>query len=319
MSSSRGPSTERASAGEDVHGVVFDIQHYAIYDGPGIRSVVFLKGCPLRCAWCHNPESWSRSPEIAYDAERCRQCGSCVAVCPNHALALDGGVVSRDAALCTLCGQCAAACEAHAREIIGVRRTAREVADLLLRDKPFYDATGGGATVSGGEPTVQHPFLLELLRLLTGRGVHTALETCGQFGEHLITELAATVDLFLLDVKHVDGETHRSLTGVGTEQILATFRALLEKAGEERIVPRIPLIPGFNTDADAFDGILAFLRDVGYRGAVHLMPYNRMSRSKYTKLGEGERFCDMGELTDDVLARCIGAIEAAKFTAVCNH
>jgi pyruvate formate lyase activating enzyme len=166
---------------------------------------------------------------------------------------------------------------------------------------------------------VQRRFLLALLALLKQRGLHTAVETCGHFDAGLIADLAGVVDLFLYDVKHTSGEAHEALTGVDTERILSNLRALLEKVGEKRIVPRIPLIPGFNTDAEVFEGILAFLSDAGYRGAVHLMPYNSMSRSKYGKIGESERYRDMGALDDEVLARCVRATEARGFDAVCNH
>ena len=188
------------------------------------------------------------------------------------------------------------------------------MSDVTRIEGDQYDVT-----VSGGEATLQYPFLLGLLGLLKEQGVHTALETCGYFDACLIAELAEAVDLFLYDVKHTDGEAHGALTGMGSEKILANFRALLAHVGADRVVPRIALIPGFNTSQAVFDGILVFLSDSGYRGAVHLMPYNRLSRSKYGKIGEGERYRDMGALDDEVLERCARAIEAHGFMAVCNH
>jgi NAD-dependent dihydropyrimidine dehydrogenase PreA subunit len=182
----RAPSTEPPEAG--VRGIVFDIQHYAIYDGPGIRSVVFLKGCPLRCAWCPT-RSWARDPVLAYDAERCVRCGSCVAVCPNGALSLSGGAVSRDAAACTLCGRCAAACEAHARELIGRERSAAEVAELLLRDNPS-STTPERRDHLRRRAHRQHRFLLELLALLQGAAC-TPRSRPALLRPGLIPELAA--------------------------------------------------------------------------------------------------------------------------------
>ena len=302
-----------------MQGIVFDIQHYAVYDGPGIRTTVFLKGCPLRCLWCHNPESQDPRPQIGYLQERCQLCGRCVEACPQNALHLSQSRVIRDPDRCLVCGACARACPNRVQELIGRRMSVIEVVEIVARDKLFYDNSGGGVTLSGGEPTVQADFSLELLAAFKSRDIHTALETCGLFQPALVGPLAGCIDLFLFDIKHVDPDAHLQYTGASNESILANFGAILAQVGSERILPRVPIIPGLNANLDGIDGIAAFLQQTGYAGPIHLMPYNRMAKTKYEKLGKASAYIDMGELTEELLHTIIHRFEHHAFPVVCNR
>ena len=302
-----------------VRGTIFDIQHYALYDGPGIRTIVFLKGCPLRCRWCHNPESWRLQPEVSYLRERCTGCGQCAEACPAGAVKVTDGVIRRDLELCRTCGECAKACPSGATEIIGQRVSVEDVLDEVVLDMPFYNNSGGGVTFSGGEPTMQPQFLMSLLDAARDAGVHTAIETCGYFDTAITADLAAKTDTFLFDIKHVDPLKHRSFTGVRTELILENFKAILGQAGDGAIVPRIPLIPGFNSDPGSIDDIACLLKNAGYGGTVHLMPYNGLARTKYEKVGRGDCFTDMGELREDDLEAAADTIARHSLDVLCNE
>jgi len=186
-------------------------------------------------------------------------------------------------------------------------------------DKPFFAGSSGGVTLTGGEPTMQKEFLLETARLLKKDGIHTALETCGLFGKELAPALIDVIDLFLYDIKHVDESTHKRFTGAGNEPILVNFTAIVRKAGPSHIVPRIPLIPGFNADRASIEQLCLFLDESRYRGPVHLMPYNRLAKSKYEKLGRGADYRDMGQLTEDMIDDCTAQLRDHGFEAVINH
>ena len=300
-------------------GVIFDIQYYAMYDGPGIRTCVFFKGCPLRCAWCHNPESWDPNIRMGYSAERCTGCGQCAEACPNNALQMLDGRVLRDIEKCSTCGACAEACPNKATEKIGRKISVEEIVRAVIRDKIFYDESGGGVTISGGEPTMRPDFLLDTLRALKETGIHIALETCGCFKEELLEELAGLVDLFLYDLKSVDSENHKRFTGVSNKLILSNFEKILALAGSEKITPRIPLIPGFNSDDASIDAIAGFLQEAGYSGEVHLMPYNRLAKIKWEKVGKGASYRDFGELSDKNIGYIASRFERAGFDVVCNR
>lgn len=299
-------------------GLVFDIQTYALHDGPGIRTCVFFKGCPLRCAWCHNPESQRPAPEPAWWAGRCTGCGECVQACPQRALGRAPAGLVRDPRRCTACGTCARVCPALAHEVIGRERSAADIVAQVAQDKPFFDRSGGGVTLTGGEPTAQAEFLLALLDGFGARGVHRALETCGQFPEGLIDALAGRVELFLFDLKHADEQAHRRATGVGNKRILNNFLALVERVGPERVVARIPVIPGFNAEPDAARALAGVLRSAGAGPQVDLMAYNGWARDKYARIGRGRPAPPPGGLTESVRIEVFEAFTRAGFAPAWN-
>ena len=275
-----------------MRGIVFNMQRYSIHDGPGTRTLVFLKGCPLRCGWCSNPESQSPRPEILFEPERCSACGACVPACPEELHSLRAGpsgtahLVDR-AASCRGCGACADECPNGALRVSGRSMSVGEVVDAVMRDAPFYWQSGGGVTLSGGEATMQAAFAREVLMACRGDGVHTALETCGMADWETFRELAPHVDLFLYDIKHMDDEANRRLTGAGNRRILDNLRGLFRMG--KKVLIRMPLIPGLNDDPAGLEAAFAMLREEAARGAdiagVELLPYHRYGEGKYRQLG----------------------------------
>ncbi len=209
-----------------IFGYVFDIKKYAIHDGPGIRTTVFLKGCPLKCRWCHNPESWNSDPEPGFRRGRCARCRQCVGVCKEQAISLAGSGPVTDAAKCTTCGECVSACLSSAREIIGQEMTVSQVVDEIKKDTIFYDQSGGGATFSGGEPLMQGEFLLALLKQCRSQGIHTAVDTTCHAKLEVIQQVAQHTDLFLCDLKHMDRTVHKDFTRVDNDLILYNIKWL---------------------------------------------------------------------------------------------
>ncbi|MBN1817731.1 MAG: glycyl-radical enzyme activating protein [Sedimentisphaerales bacterium] len=263
-------------------GVIFDIKRYAIHDGPGIRTTVFFKGCPLQCRWCHNPESWRSGPESVWRPSRCVLCGRCIDRCPSGAISSNGEKLITDIEKCRLCRQCLEVCPGGAREIIGREMSVGEVLAEIEKDVIFYDQSGGGATFSGGEPLMQAPFLLELLSACRKRQIHTAVDTSCQTDPDLLAEIAQACDLMLCDIKHMDSAKHKALTGVQNEQILDNIRRLA--ADGARMFIRIPVIPGVNDDTDTIRAAGRFLAGLGRVERVDLLPYNRGGIEKARRL-----------------------------------
>ncbi|HSD29038.1 MAG TPA: glycyl-radical enzyme activating protein [Vicinamibacteria bacterium] len=265
-----------AASGGAIRGRIFDVQRFSLRDGPGIRTTVFLKGCPARCLWCHNPESQSFAPELLVVETRCVSCGTCATVCPQGAPPPGSG-------LCTACGGCVDACPAGARRLAGRETSVDAVLQEAFRDRVFYEESGGGVTLSGGEPLAQPEFLAALLGACRAAGVHTAVDTCGSSPRERLLALAPLVDLFLFDVKLVDDARHRALTGLPFAPILENLRALATNHGNVWI--RVPVVPGC-TDAVADVAATAALV-AGLPGVrqVSLLPYHRTGAAKSRRLG----------------------------------
>ncbi|MCU0305526.1 MAG: glycyl-radical enzyme activating protein [Thermoanaerobaculales bacterium] len=267
------------------HGVaVFNIQRCSVHDGPGIRTTVFLKGCPLRCDWCHNPESLDGEPEVAISGERCIACGACVDACPESGGVRPARGPDWDDGTCRRCGACAEACPGEARELIGEPRAVAELVAELERDRPFFDASGGGVTFSGGEPLCHPSFLAACLEACRERGLHTAVDTSGFAPARVMREIARRADVLLYDLKHLDPEAHRRHTGVDNAVILDNLREL--SAGGAELWIRFPLVPGFNDDPDHLDALAAFVGSLPGRHPVFVLPYHAAGADKWRRLGK---------------------------------
>lgn len=294
-----------------IKGVVFDIQKYSMHDGPGVRTLVFLKGCPLRCKWCSNPESISPVFQVMCRADQCVSCGRCITVCPSDVhkmVAVSNGQSQHQVdrtATCIGCGACAKSCSAKALRIAGREMTVDEVVNVIMEDQFFYFTSGGGVTLGGGEPTFQPVFAGAILRQARLNGVHTAMETCGQSTWEVYRELAPHTDLFLYDLKHIDPDKHKANTGVSNERILNNLTRLLEFGAN--VLVRIPLISGVNDDPDSLSGALAWLEKIASNAAnlkgVEVLPYHRLGESKYYQLDEEYPMGSMIGHTDDQLKK----------------
>ncbi len=269
-------------------GLIFDIQKFCIHDGPGIRTTVFFKGCPLRCEWCHNPESKRAKKELIYNPHSCVGCGACAEVCSAEAHILTP-MHTVDRSVCTACGKCADVCPTQALSIAGKEMSADEVMREVLRDRAFYETSGGGLTLSGGELFLQFDFALELLKSARENGLHTCVETCGFTEKEKLLRIAAFTDLFLYDWKCTDPALHKRYTGVGNHEILENLRALNDIGAS--VVLRCPIVPGVNDTEAHFDGIASLAETLPCITAVELEPYHALGTDKAVRLGaEVKRF-----------------------------
>ena len=289
-------------------GLVFDIKRFSIHDGPGIRTTVFLKGCPLHCPWCHNPESQDSKPDVMLRPSRCIGCQACIEVCPEHAISADeSGTVITDRDLCVRCGTCTETCYAEARERIGEQRTVAEVMQDIESDLDFYDESGGGVTLSGGEPLVQIDFLLELLRECRKREIRTAIDTSGAVAWKVFEKVRRYTDLFLYDIKHMDDSMHRQATGVSNRRILENLRRLSESGHD--IVLRFAIIPGFNDSNEQVNQIGAFAACLPHRHPVSILPYHAAAADKYKRLGQSYTLVGADPPGDERMAEIAGILE----------
>ena len=264
-------------------GIVFDVKRFSIHDGPGIRTTFFLKGCPLSCVWCQNPESISQKAHIVFHASRCIDCGACIEACPVGQL---------DTSECLRCGACVDVCCTVAREVLGKMVSPGQIMDSILRDRVFFEESGGGVTFSGGEPMRQIGFLKDILHLCKESNIGTAVDTCGYVPWENFDRISENTDLFLYDLKHLDSDIHKRFTGVGNKLILANLIKLAESRAT--IVLRIPLVGGFNDNRDFFLRATEFVNELPRYQAVDILACHDFARGKYRMLNR-ELCCTIPE------------------------
>ena len=283
---------------KDIKGSVFNIQRFSTQDGPGIRTVVFLKGCPLNCAWCHNPESKSMAKELFFKPEMCIGCGACKVVCEKGLHTFEGGRHDFQREQCSVCGKCAKMCCTHALEICGEEKSAKEILEVVAKDIPFYEQSGGGLTLSGGEPLLQYDFSWMLLKGAKEKGIHTAVETSG-FSTRDLTEINKYTDLWLYDVKVFPEDIHQKYTGVSNKIILENLY-FLDNLGAN-IILRCPIIPDVNMNNAHCAGLAAHAHKLKHIAEIHLEPYHPLGISKAKQLNkvqayDNEDFLNASEL-----------------------
>jgi len=282
-------------------GYVFNIQHYSVHDGPGIRTIVFLKGCPLECRWCSNPESQKIASEVAYNFNKCigvAECFRCGAVCPAQAVKKDpGSKITIDRQECQSCFACAEACPSKALHVFGSRMNVADVLKIVERDSVFYSRSGGGLTLSGGEPLMQADFVVEMAKEAKKRRIHTAMETCGHAEWPKLEEVCRYLNAILYDIKTINPEKHKSFTGISNELILENFLKLRRSFPKLDVWVRTPLVPGFNDTEEDIRAILEFIGQVP-RVNYELLPYHRMGQSKYQFLNRDYPMGDV-KLSDE--------------------
>lgn len=266
----------------DLTGRIFDIARFSVHDGPGIRTTVFLKGCPLRCIWCHNPEGIKQQVQLSYTVQKCLLCGDCVQDCPNQALSLHDTGIIIDRNRCQLCGECVDACPPQALRLYGRDISVDDLLKVVLADRAFYEQSGGGVTLSGGEPLLQPAFCAAFLQACHDNGLHTALDTSGAVPFAAFEKVLPHVDLFLYDLKHIDPDEHDNLTGRDNQDILSNLTRLGQLSVPLEV--RIPCLPSIN-DGVVFEKMASFLRTIPSLLRVRLLPYHDLARSKFAAVG----------------------------------
>jgi len=294
--------------------MVFNIMRYCLHDGPGIRTVVFLKGCPLRCTWCHNPEGIDRHSQIAFIESRCIACGECFIACPEMAVEHTGNQFHIVDELCKGCGTCVDTCYADARQLVGKEMTVGAVLAEVEKDVVYYEESGGGVTFSGGEPFLQHRFLSSLASAAKKRRIHTAVETSGFTSPQVLEDATEYMDLFLYDVKLMDDKRHQEYTGVSNVLILENLKRLSSRGA--RIIVRMPVIPGVNDDEENIRMLAHFLTTKTSVNDVHLLPFHTIGRDKYQRIGKEYLFDVPEPLQKNRVESLVSILEHAGIHAV---
>lgn len=267
-----------------MEGTIFNLMKYSIHDGPGIRTTVFFKGCPLKCLWCHNPESHRLKPQVSKYPDRCIGCGKCINLCPTNAIYVEENRINFDAKRCIQCEKCIEVCYSNSMELIGKVMTVDEVMKEVEKDSVFYEESAGGVTFSGGEPFMQYEFLEKLLTECKKKHIHTAVDTCGFVNKNILINMSSLIDLFLYDLKIMDEAKHIKYTGVSNKIILENLRELT-KIGK-RIFIRIPIIPGINDNDESIDETAKYLASLNGLEQINILPYHNIAMEKYKRIGQ---------------------------------